>query len=522
MQKKSYYRIDKLVLVLVSLLSIISAAIFIYFGKNLLYGDAISRLNISRKLVDNLTPGIAQIGNVWLPLPQILTLPFNLNYHLWQTGISGAIMNMFFFIIGGWWLYKAGELLTKSRFAAFAGFLVYALNINLLYKQSTAMSEMIFISLTIGAAYYLLLWTNTHKLNYLLASGFYVSCATLVRYEALMLLIAFGAGILVYSFLERKHKESAEGYFYIFMTLACLGFSLWTIYLWIIFGDPLYWKNYYIDINPALAAAQPSGAPKNLFTSTWVYLTATVWMNGIIPSILSLIGAVWLLIDSIKKKKWEWFPVGALFSLFVFMVLTINRNTPIRQPELSIANILSFNTNFIDEFNIRYGLIMMPFIALTIAYLFSKTNKWVHILLYILLSIQLFNYVNYSYTAIYQVPVHKWQEQAQGGERNKQFVEWFQTNYDDGLILMSASRFDPQMFQLGFEYKNYIHEGTGKYWKTSLVDPAEYAKWVVVDTEANRLSGVSDLVARNVNERRLQQNFNRVYQREGITVYKKK
>ena len=49
--------------------------IFFQSGQNLLYGDALSRMNISRKILDNLTPGLAQLGNVWLPLPQVLMLP---------------------------------------------------------------------------------------------------------------------------------------------------------------------------------------------------------------------------------------------------------------------------------------------------------------------------------------------------------------------------------------------------------------------------------------------------------------
>ena len=37
------------------------------------------------------------------------------------------------------------------------------------------------------------------------------------------------------------------------------------------------------------------------------------------------------------------------------------------------------------------------------------------------------------------------------------------------------------MFLMGFNYKTYIHEGTGKYWKESIDDPPRYATWIVVD-----------------------------------------
>ena len=73
-------------------LTILSGYSFLLFftnGSHLLYADAISRLDIARKVVDNITPGLAQLGNVWLPLPQILMLPFIWNSYLWQSGIAG-------------------------------------------------------------------------------------------------------------------------------------------------------------------------------------------------------------------------------------------------------------------------------------------------------------------------------------------------------------------------------------------------------------------------------------------------
>ena len=58
--------------------SIISFLYFYHTGQHLLYADAISRLDIARKVIDNITPGLAQLGNVWLPLPQILMLPLTI------------------------------------------------------------------------------------------------------------------------------------------------------------------------------------------------------------------------------------------------------------------------------------------------------------------------------------------------------------------------------------------------------------------------------------------------------------
>ena len=41
--------------------------------------------------------------------------------------------------------------------------------------------------------------------------------------------------------------------------------------------------------------------------------------------------------------------------------------------------------------------------------------------------------------------------------------------------MISALKHDPQMLQLGFDYKTYIHEGTGKYWKESIEHRDNYS-----------------------------------------------
>ena len=54
------------------------------------YGDAISHLVISRRIVDWITPGLAQLGSVWLPMTHLLLLPFVANDFLFHTGLAGT------------------------------------------------------------------------------------------------------------------------------------------------------------------------------------------------------------------------------------------------------------------------------------------------------------------------------------------------------------------------------------------------------------------------------------------------
>ena len=190
-------------------LTILSGYSFLLFftnGSHLLYADAISRLDIARKVVDNITPGLAQLGNVWLPLPQILMLPFIWNSYLWQSGIAGSIMSMSAFIIGGLYVFKASRLVTNSIIAALLSLSVYALNINILYLQTTAMSESLFLCTFAASLYYFVAFFKTNNKYQLIPAAISVSAMTLVRYEALAILLASIPLVFFYTWLQTKKE----------------------------------------------------------------------------------------------------------------------------------------------------------------------------------------------------------------------------------------------------------------------------------------------------------------------------
>src|SRR5947209_15608674 len=80
----------------------ISMASFFYYlrhGDLLLYGDAVAHINIARRVFDSRTPGLLQLGTVWLPLPHLLMLPFLVSRWLWQTGVAGSIPSLFAYVL---------------------------------------------------------------------------------------------------------------------------------------------------------------------------------------------------------------------------------------------------------------------------------------------------------------------------------------------------------------------------------------------------------------------------------------
>jgi hypothetical protein len=472
-------------LLLLVFLSGFSFLVYYTSGQNLLYADAISRLDIARKVIDNITPGLPQLGNVWLPLPQMLMLPFIWNTFLWHSGIAGAIMSMTAFVIGGFYIFKSARIITNSFIGAWLAVSVYALNINILYLQTTAMSEALFLCTLAAAMYYFLLFFKTNNRYLLIPAALSVCAMTLTRYEGLALLIASIPMVFIYTLIKSRKYVRAEANTLLYAVLACLGFALWTLYLTAIFGDPLYWKNYYAGASVIKETGEAYYSQAKPFTAAvWQYLTSSVWMIGLIPVLLSLPAMIIMLIKDIKNKTLYFMPLLLPLSIFLFMVLTLQKNTPIVQPDLTLSNIFSSETSKQTGFNIRYGLLLLPWVAIMIAYLFSFKNifiKSVMILSFCLLfSIQIYSYFNTSYSVLYKIPAKIL------NKPDFAMVDYMKKNYDGGKILISAAGHEDQMFLMGFDYKTYIHEGTNKYWKESLDDPPRYASWVIYDKAQER------------------------------------
>src|SRR5207248_5888595 len=140
------------------------ASLFYYFhrGELLLYGDAVAHINIARRVFDSRTPGLLQLGTVWLPLPHILTMPFISNRWLWQSGAGGSIVAMVAYVFAGlgiarlFWRGVLGNddqhQVQPNGAATWGGWiaaLVLLLNPNLIYMQATAMTESLSLALMI-------------------------------------------------------------------------------------------------------------------------------------------------------------------------------------------------------------------------------------------------------------------------------------------------------------------------------------------------------------------------------------
>ena len=126
-------------------------------GAMLNYGDAVAHLHIARRVFDSHRPGLSQLGSVWLPLPHLLLLPFVAVYAWWANGIAGLIPSALAYIAGCAGIYRLARHWLRPS-AAIVALAFFALNPNLLYLQTTAMTEPLFLCEMVWLAVWLVEW----------------------------------------------------------------------------------------------------------------------------------------------------------------------------------------------------------------------------------------------------------------------------------------------------------------------------------------------------------------------------
>ncbi|MDP1833922.1 MAG: glycosyltransferase family 39 protein [Candidatus Moranbacteria bacterium] len=521
-----------------------SLASFLFFyldgQQNTTYFDAQSHLNMSRKIVDNLNPGLGQLGGLWLPLLHLLMVPFIWSDFMWRSGWAGACVSMPAFVLSVYFVFKTVEFLFRDRTAAFLGALVYMASMNMLLLQSMAMMEPLFNLTIIGSIYYLSRWARTDNLADLSIGAFFVFLSTLTRYEGYAVLAASAAAVLIVTFIKnfnaRHWYRIVEGKFLIFMTLASFGVLLWLAYSLVIFGDPLHWTHPNTrDVSAVIETVQDGnpagllrGDPTDYYRHDLSRALLTFWWtaaigNGLIVFLAGIIGFLSLLWFCVKNSRYAYLFIPAVlisvaFPLFIIALMYFGQ-VSLLPPFLGFTGIFDKGNNLADEAGIRYTLAMLPFVAIFMGWL-AAGGAYRKITILLLIVFQTGSFFFGPLFLTYDLSL-KWK--GVYGQENRS-VEWFKKNYSGGLILESALSHEAEMFQNGLAYKNYIHEGTGHYWEESLKNPVRYATWIIMNksakTDTSGIWGQDILTDKFRDSKILRNNFNLVYDDGKILIYK--
>jgi hypothetical protein len=385
-----------IIIVTVMTVGVVTAVYLYHLDSHTLYfySDSAPHSFLARSYVDSTRPGFFEhLGTVWLPLPQILLLPFTLIDPLFKSGFAGLFVSLPLHAITCAILYKLISRHVENSYVPVVGAFLYAFNPNFLYLSLVSMTEAPFMFFFVASAYYLQNWlfdspkyinhettTNSFsahvrglELKYLLVSGLLVSLATLCRYEGWILaifLVFVVVSILIINSYRSNYNLSSKKIIFTVCTFSIISFSgiiFWLVWNDYSFGDPLQFANDKV-YSAAAQALQGSRSffylqPLNVLT---VYGTTLLYTFGPLTLIAALLGFVFSIIFSKDKNKSTRTLVYLILVMpAIFTVLTM------------ISGIGEMNLS--RWFNSRFLILLGPLMALLncmlIAYIWKKVKK---------------------------------------------------------------------------------------------------------------------------------------------------
>jgi cellulose synthase/poly-beta-1,6-N-acetylglucosamine synthase-like glycosyltransferase len=496
---------------LACIVSISSCYYFLQQHQILLYNDAVSRVRIARYVVDSITPGLAQLGGVWLPLPHVLMLPFVWNDYLWRSGLAGSFASMICNLVAVVFLFRSAYRLTQSGYASFVGTLLFILNPNMLYLQSTPLSELVCVATTTIACYYFLAWVQEDQPKYLVGMAVGTFLASLARYDGWGLFLILCVLLVVVGLLKRQSWRKIEGTLLIFGSLGSLGIILWFLWDGIILGDPLYWHNYLFGAS----ASTPYYTHRDLWQSVHTYTVLSMITVGPLLLILATTGVIMF----VFRYRLTSTMIGGIAFLtpYVFYILMLY----LGQVTIYIPGIGPANTPH-SMWNVRMGAQVVAPVALFLAVLvnFWSPRNWKS--LWGLFQPILFGGCILVQTVLVVFSgIISLQDGLYGASclPTERITLFLAQHYAGGKILLDVNAFSITESDIGIHLADTIYEGSGVAWKQALNNPAAMVDWIITLPKAP-----NDLIAKHIDLKSphfLSQFRLVVQQNDGLSLYHK-
>jgi hypothetical protein len=502
---------------LATCVSVISFLFYFQHGDVLLYGDAIAHLNIARRVFDSKTPGLLQLGTVWLPLPHLLMIPFLISKEMWQRGVGGSIPSLVAYVFGVIGMFRLvrgvltrnGEPDAAARMAAVTAALVYGANPNLIYMQTTAMGESLYLALFIWAVLYFSEAARGDP-KALTKCGGCLAAACLTRYDGWFLATAMAGVVIIFNILPAKTPGAPNSGFRFpraavanFLLIAAAAPILWLAYNGIVYRNPLEFENGPYSAKAIERKTQTAGNPGhpgsgNLVVAGLYFLKsaeANLAENQWLQRAWILLGVAAIAGVTLTSRPRTQADAPAPRSRLPLLFLLI----PIPFYALSVAygGVPIFVPAWwpFTHYNVRYGLQLLPAFAVALAllvYLAIQFNGWDRRLRAASLAL-VFAVVSVSYASVwYAGPVSLKEAQINMRSRNQleaQLAIWLQKLPPDATLLMYVGDHVGALQRAGIPFKRVINEGNHRTWKQpvdadglwerALADPAQYADYAV-------------------------------------------
>ena len=487
--------------------AIISIAAFFFYlkrGDLLLYGDAVAHINIARRVIDSRTPGLLQLGTVWLPLPHLLMLPFLISRWLWQSGIGGSIPSLVAYVLSVTGIFRLAQSVLGSAknqqppeagFAPWFAAAIFALNPNLIYLQTTAMTEPVYLAFFIWALVFVCTVLRAcaagdtkRSTSSLINAGFCLAGACFTRYDGWFLAAVLTTILLLLARVP-KFAPLRPGVKR-FALLAAAAPALWLGYNYAIYGNPLEFANgpysaKVIEQKSIAAGTAPHPGTHNLriafryfFKSAELNMGEGKWQVFWLCSLLLGTAIVVLFQRRLRPLLFLWVPVP------FYMLSIAHSGVPLYVPTWWPFS----------YYNVRYGIEMLPAFAVftaiaangLIRFAVSKKSRLVIAIVFLLL-------VAGSYLQVWRAGPVSFQE-AVINSRSRIALETAVASRleilpPNSTFLMYLGDHVGALQQAGIPLDRVINEGNHRPWKRpadpdglwerTLEHPAAYANYVI-------------------------------------------
>jgi hypothetical protein len=478
-------RRDRLLLTFIA--SAISAGALIFYyhqGAILLYGDAVAHIHIARRVFDSRTPGVFELGTVWLPLPHLLDIPFIVNDSLWQTGLGASIPSMIAFVVGTLGVFRLVRGMA-SAMAAWIAALIYALNPNILYMQSTAMTESLYLALFVWSTVYFAEFVRHARSDAeeagksLKRCGLMVSAAMLVRYDGWFLAAVIGASTVAVLWRLRPYASQLRRGLRNFILLAGSTGTLFLLYNKVGFGNALEFANGPYSARAiqqrTKTATMPSYPGENSPRGAALQFLKVARLNmaegG--PEFLLLSGAFIALLASLyfARRYLSW---AVLWTPLPFYVLCIAwGSVPIYHPDWWPF----------AYYNVRYGLQLLPAIAVFAALGFQFLANFFRTRSVIVAAAVV---IGASYYSVWHArPICLREAQVNGKDRvalDRQLAMMLKTLPASATLMMNCGSHPGATQLAGIPLRRVLCESNSHLWKAALTQPAQSADFIIAFT----------------------------------------
>jgi hypothetical protein len=500
--------------------SVVSFIFYFRRGDILLYGDAVAHINIARRVFDSRTPGLLQLGTVWLPLPHLLMIPFLLSNWMWRSGIGGSIPSMAAYVFGTLGIFRlvrsaltgTGESDAMARATAWAAATVYAANPNLIYLQATAMTEPLYLALFIWAVVYFNEFVQEAgsldesgqsgiASSSLVKCGICLAAACLTRYDAWFLsAVICVAGILVVA-LNPEHRGQPRTGLKAFLLLAAAAPLLWLSYNATVYRNPLEFANGPYSAKAieqrTPGASHPGShnlqvavsyslksAELNLATEKWQKPWILLAVAGVLTSLIAGFARNSRSLLNQSPGGRQWWPLLLLWTPLPFYALSVAYGgVPIFMP---VWWPFSY-------YNVRYGLQLLPAFAIFASLAFYSMARLAQSrAVTVALAGMALILVSVSYISIGRDPVcfrEAWINSRTRVALERELADFVKALPPDSTLLMYLGDHVGALQEVGFPLRRVIYEGTHRTWKQpadaeglwerALANPAQYANFVI-------------------------------------------